>query len=71
VDLSRVTQQPWLAVVTHQEIARVWKFGDICRFGLNQAGFSIYFPGTKLFLDILKSYLKNKNKNKNEKEIPL
>lgn len=37
-------------LVTHQEIARVWKFGDIRSFGLNQAGSSTFLPDTELFL---------------------
>lgn len=47
-----VSQQPWLLLVTHHEIARVLKFGDIWSFGLTHAAFGISFPGMELFLGI-------------------
>lgn len=46
------SQQPWLLPVTHHEIARVWKFGDIWSFNLNKAAFGISPPGMELFLGI-------------------
>lgn len=57
--LQKTTQATWLPacesaalllLVTHHEIARVLKFGDIWSFSLNQAAFGISFPGIELFL---------------------
>lgn len=52
-----LSQQPWLLLVTHHEIARVWKLGDIWSFNFNKAAFGISLPGMELFLGIFSNLL--------------
>lgn len=50
-----MSQQPWLLLLTHHKIVRVWNFGDIWSFNLIKTAFGISLPSMELFLGIFQT----------------